>query len=39
MQDYESLECAKYAMALFSQGLTLYGREVRVAYSPRGNTE
>lgn len=34
--DYETLESAVYALNLFSGNLTLFGKEVRIAYSPRG---
>jgi len=39
LQDYESLESAKYALRLFSGNLVLYGRSVRLDYSPKGRTE
>ena len=39
-QDYETLESATYAMALFGGGnLRLFGQNIRIAYSPRGRTE
>ena len=37
--DYESIESAKYAIQLFTGNLVLYGRSVRLDYSPRGRTE
>ena len=32
-------ESAKYAHSLFQSGVTLYGRSLRVDYSPQGNPE
>lgn len=38
-QTYETVESASYAVSLFTGTLILHGKEVRVAFSPRGNTE
>ncbi|KAL3157466.1 hypothetical protein ABBQ32_011933 [Trebouxia sp. C0010 RCD-2024] len=36
---FESTESAKYAHSLFQNSVTLYGRSLRVDYSPQGNPE
>jgi hypothetical protein len=37
-QDYETLESAMYAKQLFNGNIRLFGRDVRLDYSPKGRT-
>mmetsp|Transcript_12977 Transcript_12977/g.39273 ORF Transcript_12977/g.39273 Transcript_12977/m.39273 type:complete len:110 (-) Transcript_12977:2321-2650(-) len=37
--EYPSVETAQYAQALFAGTVRLYGRTIRVAFSPKGSTE